>query len=160
MAVAPAPTSGWLQQDATYNAQLAALMRALQNREAGFVQQRSAYDTDFNQGLHDLGWNPGVGGAPGQWNMTDRLTTSGKANQSQLGDFASRGMLQSSGYGEAKDNLNRSLNMSLTDAERQRQNFLDSSQLDETTFKDQNLLQQQQAKADALARRAAQYGVR
>lgn len=148
------PPANWLEQDVSYNSQLSALTRALQNRQAGYVQQRNSFDTEYNQGLNDLGWDPGQG----QWDTHDQLTRSGAATRAQTGDFASRGMLQSSGFGEARDNLNRSLNNELVSAERGRQGFLDSSQRDEVAFKDQNSLQQQQAKADALARRAAMYG--
>lgn len=148
------PGAQWLEQDSAYNSQLAALTRAMQNKQAGFVQQRGAFDTQYNENLNQLGFDPTLG----TWDQNDQLTQSGAATRNQMGDYASRGMLQSSGYGEARDNLGRSMNQQLGTAEQGRQNFLNESQLNEVSFKDANMLQQTQAKADALARRAAQYG--
>lgn len=145
----------WLAGDSAYAAQLAALQRALADTTADFTAQKSKYDVDYNDSLRTLGWRQEAEGNPGSWNLDDLTTASGRAFQNQQNDFASRGVLQSSLYGTANDNLMRSLNDQLTSVNTGRTNFLDDMTRQESTFKNENTLNQQQARAEALARRAA-----
>jgi hypothetical protein len=159
---APKPQSenDWLEGDSSYQAQLAALIRAAEDSSADFLGQRSKYDIDYNDSLKGLGWQQGAGeDQPGAWNFQDLNTAAGRAQNNQINDFASRGLLQSSLYGTANDNLLRSLNDQLTGINTGRQTFLSDLGRQETSFKNENAMQRQQAKAEALARRAAEIGL-
>lgn len=154
----------YLAGDAQYQAQLAALMKALQDTETDFGAQRGRYETSFGESMRGLGWTPEVADdpntpeietAPGAWNMTDQNTASGRALTNQQNDFASRGMLQSSLFGRANDDLMRSLNDQLGGMQTGRTSFLDDLARQQSAYKTDNLSQQQQARAEALARRAA-----
>lgn len=175
-AAAPAPSvdpTQWLNAggDAAYQAQIAALTKALSNYESDNTAQSSKYDVDYGTSLKNLGWagaadgmvddpsTPSVDESKGSWNLQDQNTASGRAYQNQLNDFASRGLLQSSLYGEANNNLMRSLSDQLTGLDTAKTNFMDDLTRQLTTYKDQNNASQQQAKADALARYSAQFGI-
>lgn len=155
----------WLSGDSAYQAQLAALLKALADSEADFTSQRTRYDTDYNDALRSLGWTSEVAddpntvdvneSRPGAWNFQDLNTASGRAFTNQQNDFASRGLLQSSLYGTALDNLQRSLNDQLGSINTGRTNFLDDLTKQQTAAKNENTLGQQQARAEALARRAS-----
>lgn len=155
----------WLSGDSAYQAQLAALLKALSDSQADFTGQRTRYDTDYNDALRSLGWANEVAddpntvdvneSRPGAWNFQDLNTASGRAFTNQQNDFASRGLLQSSLYGTALDNLQRSLNDQLGSINTGRTNFMDELTRQETAAKNENTLGQQQARAEALARRAA-----
>lgn len=159
----------WLSGDSAYQAQLAALLKALADSEADFTSQRTRYDTDYNDALRSLGWINEVAddpntvdvneGRPGAWNFQDLNTASGRAFTNQQNDFASRGLLQSSLYGTALDNLQRSLNDQLGSINTGRTNFLDDLTKQQTAAKNENTLAQQQARAEALARRSAGLGI-
>jgi hypothetical protein len=171
---APAPAisqDDFIASDASYQAQLAALTKALADYQADNTAQQTKYNTDYGTSLKNLGWSPAAEGAvdnpltpnidesKGAWNLTDTNTASGRAYNNQQNDFASRGLLQSSLYGEANNNLMRSLSDQLSGLDTAKQNFTDDLVRQLTTYKDQNVAQQQQAKADALARYSAQYGI-
>jgi hypothetical protein len=157
----------YLAGDSAYQAQLAALTKALSDYQADQTNQNSQYDTQYNQGLSSLGYQapaPGADGsadpnAVGGWNFQDQNTSAGRSYQNQLNDFASRGELQSSGYGEALDNLTRSLNTQKGSMDTSRQGFEDNLASQLSSQQNQNTLSLQQAKADAIARRAAQYAL-
>jgi hypothetical protein len=155
----------WLSGDATYQAQLAALQQALADSQSDFTNQKTKYDTDYNDSLKNLGWvqpmvddpsTPDINeAAAGKWNLDDLNTSSGRAYQNQENDFAGRGLLQSTLYANANDNLMRSLNDQLGGVNTGRQNFLSDLATQQTTARNQNNASQQQARADALARMAA-----
>jgi hypothetical protein len=155
----------WLSGDATYQAQLAALQQALADSQSDFTNQKTKYDTDYNDSLKNLGWvqpmvddpsTPDINeAAAGKWNLDDLNTSSGRAYQNQENDFAGRGLLQSTLYANANDNLMRSLNDQLGGVNTGRQNFLSDLATQQTTAQNQNNASQQQARADALARMAA-----
>jgi hypothetical protein len=161
----PLSDQDYLAGDAQYQAQLAALMDALNQGNTDFEAQSSRYQTTFDDSLRQLGWggeradDPATADVneaqPGSWNRTDQNTASGRALNNQLNDFASRGMLQSSLFGTANDNLMRSLNEQLGSMQTGRQGFMDDIARQRAAFEQENLLNQQNAKAEALARRAA-----
>lgn len=170
---APAAAGGdddsFLSGDASYQAQLAALLKAAQDQNADFAAQRSKYDVDYGDSLKNLGWNqpivddpktPGVDESkPGAWNFQDLNTAAGRGYNNTQNDFASRGLLQSSLFGTALDNFTRSLNDQLGGINTGRQNFLDDLTRQQSAATSENTLNQQQARADALARRAAGVGL-
>ena len=154
----------YLAGDAQYQAQLAALMNALNSSTSDFEAQKSRYNTSYQDSLRGLGWTPGMQddpstpdineAAPGMWNREDTNTASGRAYQNQTNDFASRGLLQSSLYGTAQDNLFRSLNDQLGGMQGAQTSFLDDIARQLSGVQNQNTLDQQNARAEALARRA------
>lgn len=93
----------WLAQDAEFNDTRAGLQREFENLVANLARQRADYELDYNNSLRDMGWNANNK----SWNQADKLTQYGQAYNNQLGDFASRGLLDSSLYGTALNDLNR-----------------------------------------------------
>lgn len=146
--------ASFLVSDPGYKAQLAALTKALSDYQASNNTQLSQYNTDYGKSLKSLGWDP----TAKDWNTQDQNTSSGRAVQNLNNDFASRGLLQSSLFGEADNNLMRSLNDQLSSIDTAKQNYSTNLAQQLAAYKNQNLASQQQAKADALARYAAQYG--
>lgn len=84
---------------------------------AQLSQQNDNRLLDYKKTAENLGYvDPdGYGGAAGTWNENDKLTGYGNAFQNQMSDFASRGMLKSSAYGEAAGDLNRGFTQQLSD---------------------------------------------
>lgn len=161
--VAPAaPTEqDYLAGDSTYQATIAALAKQLQNFNADIASQRGNRELDYKKSLKDLGYvapDPNSRSAGPQWNWNDTLTASGRANQNQLNDFAARGMLQSSGYADSFQDLTRSLTDQYTGIDQANTQF--NTDLDRQTAraKDENTAASQAARAEAIMRRAAQYG--
>ena len=165
---APAPAApaipteaNYLAGDATYQATLAALKKQLQNFTTDINTQRSNRKLDYDKSLKDLGYvapDPNARGAGPSWNWEDTLTASGRANQNQLNDFAARGMLQSSGYADSFQDLTRSLMDQYTGIDQSNTQFNTDLDRQLTRAKDENTSASQAARAQAIMRRAAQYG--
>lgn len=154
----PVGEDDYLAGDSSYQLQLAALMKALQDGNADFDAQGSRYTTDYNDALKGLGWkqdDPNTPENEGAWDFNDVNTASGRSFQNQQNDFASRGLIQSSLYGTANDNLTRSLNDQLGSVNTAKTNFMDDLTRKRTGLQSENTLSMQQARAEALARRAA-----
>lgn len=167
---APAPPmseADWLAGDQSYIRQMAALKAALDNFIADQGAQTTRYNTDFNEGIRQLGWmgRPQAEGssewdsAGGSWNETDQNTASGRAFTNQLNDFASRGILQSSLFGTARNDLQRSLNDQLGSVVTGRRNFLDDLTRQRTSYTQENENSGRSAREEALARMAASIGL-
>lgn len=162
----PAMSEGdYLGGDTAYQATLAALDAALKQYETDVEAQKKKYDVDYETSLNTLGWRRPVGteGAadykPGDWNLTDANTASGKAYQSQLGDFASRGILQSSLYDRARNDLMDQLNKQLTSVNTARTNFMDDLNRQLTGFRTEDTQKRQQARAESIANMAGSLGI-
>lgn len=158
---APAASeTDYLAGDTAYNATLAALDAALKQYEADVESQKKKYDVDYDTSLQTLGWKKPVGteGAadfkPGDWNLTDLTTASGKSYQSQLGDFASRGLLQSSLYDRARGDLMNQLNKQRTSVETARTNFMDDLARQLASYKSEDTSKRQQARMESIANMA------
>lgn len=167
---APAPPmseADWLAGDQSYIRQMAALKAALDNFIADQGAQTTRYNTDFNEGIKQLGWmgrpqaegDSGWESEGGTWNETDQNTASGRAFTNQLNDFASRGILQSSLFGTARNDLQRSLNDQLGSVVTGRRNFLDDLIRQRTSYTQENENSGRSAREEALARMAAQIGL-
>lgn len=156
---APAVTSpseeDYLSGDSGYTTQLSALQSALQRYIADSDFQRKNYETDYGKSLRDLGYDEGKKA----WNWTDQLTASGRGYQNQLNDFGARGMLQSSGYADAFNELQRMLGQQYDSLSGAKTNYMTDLDNQLANYKGENTSSQQAARAEALARRAAQYGV-
>lgn len=149
----------YLKGDSTYQATVSALAKQLSNFTTDINAQEANYDIDFNKAVQELGYIPGVDGGANAWNWDDQLTASGRSYQQLLNDFASRGMLQSQGFADSQNDLTRSLNDQYGQLSTARQTF--GSDLDRqlANYKDENTASSQAARAEAILRRAAQYGL-
>lgn len=158
-AAAPAQSDeDYLGGDSQYQLQLAALMKALSDEQADTGAQQTKYNTDYSDSVKNLGWmqdDPTTQQDEGAWNFQDANTAAGRAFGNQQNDYAGRGLLQSSAYATANDNLTRSLNDQLSSTNKAKQSFLDDLARQQGTFASDNQNQVQQAKIDALARRAS-----
>ena len=153
--VTPPSEEDYLAGDSGYTTQLSALQSALQRYIADSDFQRKNYETDYGKSLRDLGYDEGKKA----WNWTDQLTASGRGYQNQLNDFGARGMLQSSGYADAFNELQRMLNQQYDSLSNAKTTYMTDLDNQIANYKGENTSSQQAARAEALARRAAQYGV-
>jgi hypothetical protein len=164
--LAPSPED-YLAGDSTYQAQQAALQRALEAYQADNTRQSTSYNTDYQNGLAQLGYRPGaaqddpstpnVDESQGQWAQGDQTTAYGRSYQNQLNDFAGRGLLRSTFYNNALDDTNRQFNDQLASVNKGKTDFMDQLAQSLASYQNENQLSQQQARADAIARRAAGY---
>jgi len=158
----PMPTEEeFLAGDATYKDQLAALIAALDNYGTEQTRQRGNYDTDFINALDTLGFRDSDRSADTAddrvWQNNDLNTSFGRGTQSIQNDFAGRGMLQSTGFARAQDDLMRSLMDQVASMDTGRQRFTDDLGAQRSAFEAQNKVGQQDARNSALQRRALQY---
>lgn len=154
---APAPTApseeDYLAGDATYQATIAALARQLASFNTDIDSQLSTRKIDYDNALQQLGWRDG-----GNWNFEDQMTAAGRGYQSLLNDFASRGMIQSQAFGDAQNDLTRTLNKQYEGMNTANTQFIDDMTRQKTKASDENTAATQSARAEAILRRAAQYG--
>jgi hypothetical protein len=157
----PPSVEEYQAKDAILAAALGALDKAMADYNAQYDADLKNYDRDYNEGLGNLGWQDLDKGDPISmgWNWNDLLTSSGKAYQSQLNDFANRGMLQSQGYADALALLERSLNDQKGAMDTARGDFRNEKDRGKSEFSNQDTLARQQARAESTSRRAAEYGV-
>lgn len=148
----------YLAGDATYQATLAALAKQLQNFTTDIDTQLSNRKIDYDNALGQLGWIGGVDGAAPSWNFNDQNTASGRSYQQMLNDYAARGMIQSQAFGDAQNDLTRSLNKQYEGMNTANQQFIDDMGRQRTKASDENTAATQAARAEAIMRRAAQYG--
>lgn len=159
-AVAPPPRlsdAEWLAADSGYNSQLAALEQKLRDFEVENTSTREKGTQEYDNSLLRLGWmKPTEEGGVGSWNRDDRSTGYGNAYQGQMGDFASRGMLQSTLYDQAMTDMLGNFNRQKGDMDTAQTNFLEELARALAEKKSDAQLGKDQARVDALARRAAQ----
>lgn len=159
LGVSAAPSEeDYLKGDATYQATLSALAKQLSNYTTDIDSQLSSRKLDYENALQQLGFiAPAEGGTP-SWNFTDAMTASGRSYQQMLNDFASRGMIQSQVFGDAQNDLTRTLNKQYEGMNTSNQQFLDDMERQKTKAADENKAAEQAARAEAILRRATQYG--
>lgn len=156
----------WLKSDSVYTAQIAALDAALKrfgqevgqfddkgNWVGGYQQQ--TYDKDYERNLRDLGWDA----ENKAWNQNDRMTSYGSAYGNQLDDFAARGMMESSAYAEALNNLLRGFDDQRNNMGTARDSFIKGLQEQFRTADSDFKSQRTMAETEAAMRRAAEYGL-
>lgn len=160
-AVAPPRLSDddWLAQDSQYKSAVAALEQKLRDFEVENTSTREKGTQDYDNSLLRLGWiKPTEEGGAGSWNQEDRSTSYGNAYQGQMGDFASRGLLQSTLYDQARNDMLGNFNRQRTDMDTAQTNFLEELARALSTQKSDTQLGKDQARVQALARRAAAEG--
>lgn len=160
-AVAPPRLSDddWLAQDSQYKSAVSALEQKLRDFEVENTSTREKGTQDYDNSLLRLGWvKPTEAGGTGSWNQEDRSTSYGNAYQGQMGDFASRGLLQSTLYDQARNDMLGNFNRQRTDMDTAQTNFLEELSRALSTQKSDTQLGKDQARVQALARRAAAEG--
>lgn len=158
---APPSDEDYAANDQILIAALGALDRAMKDYEAQYKVDVDTYDRDYNRGLGDLGFrdlDPTEAQNMG-WDWNDVLTASGRAFKNTNEDFANRGMLQSSGYADALQLLERSLNDQKVGMDTARGDFMGDIGRRRSEFKNQDTLARQQARAESAARKASEYGI-
>ena len=153
-APAPAPVMSdddWLGSDSGYLATIAALNSKLKGFETETEAKKSKGVQDFDTSLSRLGWLKDKN----DWSNEDRTTAFGNSFQSLLGDFASRGLLQSSLYDQANTDLTSEFNRQKTDMDSNQKSFLDEIARALSQTQTETTQSKDQARLEALARRAA-----
>lgn len=153
--VAAPSEEDYLSGDSGFQTQQSALQAALQRFLADSDFQRTNYNADYGRSLKDLGYDEGQK----SWNWNDKLTASGRGYQNQLDDFGNRGMLQSSGYADAFSELQRMLNQQYEGVSNAKNTWMTDMDNQTANFKAENTANSQAARAEALARRAASFGL-
>lgn len=151
---APPIGQNFAEEDAWYNAQVAALQAALDNQMSNSQLRSTQFGQQYQDQLRQLGYKQGDG-----WDWNDQNTQAGSQRRALNENYASRGMLQSSGFGEATNDLLRGLNSRQSQLAQTDQQFRSQKAQDETDYRRQYDVQRQQAQAAALSRRAARYAL-
>ena len=131
----------YLGGDSTYQRQLAAYARSLADFQAEQGLARTDYNTNYQNTYRDIGLS-----------KTDAL---GDLEN----DFASRGMLKSSLYNEGLGDLNEQYQNQYGDLSKQRLSFLDQLGQDYRKYGSEQTVGKQNARAEAIRRRAEKYGL-
>ena len=146
----------WLDEDSQYNSAVAALEQKLRDFEVENTSTREKGTQDYDNSLLRLGWiKPTEKGGAGSWNQEDRSTSYGNAYQGQMSDFASRGLLQSTLYDQARNDMLGNFNRQRADMDTAQTNFLEELARALSAQKSDTQLGRDQARVQALARRAA-----
>lgn len=97
---------GYAGQDSTYNASALSAEDEFNNLIAQLGRQNGDYLLGFKDNLRSLGWDyNGEDYGNGKWNQSDSLGGYGQAYQGLQNDYSGRGMLDSSFYGQAQQDL-------------------------------------------------------
>lgn len=113
--------SAFMAEDASAEAEYQALLNQLTQQNTGYMQ-------DFKGGLRNLGWDhEGEDYGNGRWDAEDKLGAYGGAFQGLQNDFSGRGLMDSSFYGQAQNDLtdrfNRQRNDMMTGLNTQQNEF-------------------------------------
>jgi hypothetical protein len=143
---APKPTPPpnlwqYLRGDTTYQDQVSQLRKAYSDYLASQNNDKTQYETQYGLGVKNLG--------------QDRT----KSFDDLLNDYAGRGLLNSGVYGQAYSDLQSQYDSRQTQLDAQRKSFLDDLATNLTNFRGDQQTTQTSAKQEAIARRAAKYGI-
>lgn len=137
-----APTvKKWLANDTTYQATINALNKALADYKARMNQQRGQYDTEYNMNLGNLN------------------TSRRAAVDDQQNDFASRGVLRSGVYAKSLGELSSDYDARRNALDTGRANYRADLSSALRDFQTEQALAKQNARQNAINRRAARYGI-
>jgi hypothetical protein len=138
----PVPTeSEWLTGDTTFQTQMSALEKALADYKAQSQQQSTQYGVDYGAKLNELG-------------IARKQGVSDLQN-----DFASRGLLQSGLFDNNLTEFNTGMDRRRGDLDRSKSDFEAQLATALSNFGTENNLSNTRARQEALARRAAQFGI-
>lgn len=133
--------SKWLANDTQYQATTNALNKALADYRTRMNQQLGQYDTEYNQNVSTLGTSR-------QAALTDTEN-----------DYASRGVLRSGVYANTTSNLMSDYNARQNRLDTGRANFRADMNAARQDFSSEQSLALQNARQNAINRRAARYGI-
>ena len=128
-------------QDDTYQSQLAALHKALSDYQAQMNQNIGQYSTEYGVNTRDLG------------QLRDRSQTN------NFEDYASRGLYFSGLMGKSNSDLLGDFARRQSQLDTAKSNYLSNLTRDFGNFKEEQVLSEQKAKQDALARASMGLGV-
>lgn len=154
---APAPAisdADFLNSDPNVIAQRAAYSKAFEQLIAELDLGQGQYEADYGTSLKNLGWRDGGNGGQGDFDREDTTTSSGRGFQGLQNDYASRGMLQGSGYAEALEGFLKGLGQQKEQLGTARGNFLADNKLKRTQGQQTRDEQIRLAEAGALSNRA------
>lgn len=175
----------YLKADSVFQAQKNALQAALDAYLADTEAQKQTYNTNYGESLRKLGftgdqgaldkakWDATENNGQGRWedtegnpfagkidwNQTDTNTASGRGFENALNDFAARGMLQSSAYQRAYNNLQRQLSEQLSSTAGAKQTAMGEFDRAQAAKKSEKTTSEATASQEALARIKAAYGI-
>lgn len=161
--VTPAPPANptlenWRAGDSTYKSASASIDHDLQGLMQQLADANRSYNQDADMGLRNLGWNAAGGDGKGAWNPDDLLGSYGQSRKNMFNDYSGRGLMDSSFFGDAQQDMTRNFERQRNDmgiARNRTNNEFGSAKTRATG--DANIARQQ-ALADAAARYAAMYG--
>lgn len=165
----PPTLSMWMRKDPAYIAESASLKGTLNNALSDYTNQLRTYDTDFTTALKNLGRTSYRGDSSrtkaddyrsGKWDPNNQLGAYGQGLESINNDFSSRGMMDSSFFGEGLTNFNTDMDNQLASLEKSRQGFRSDNTVQRTSAQTdyQNALKR--AQADSAGRAEIRYGQR
>lgn len=162
----PSPMSNndWWNQDANYQAELAGYAASLAAAKQALSANRTQYDTDYLQTLKNLGWSSNgltandaaTADQGGNWDPNNMLGAYGQGYNNLRNDYAGRGLMTSSFYGDALGNFGTDFNNQLKNLVGQRQNSVNNQNSQEQQALNDYTNAQTRARQSSLARAAAQ----
>lgn len=166
----PPTLKQWLGKDSAYLAEASSLKGTRNNALSDYVNQLRTYDTDFQSALKNLGRtgykadNMKTGNKDeyksGRWDANNQLGAYGQGLKSINNDFSSRGLMDSSFFGEGLTNFNTDMDNQLSSLEKSRQGYRSDNRIQTQAANTdyQNALKR--AQADSAARAEVRYGQR
>lgn len=131
--------NSYLAGDSTYQRQLASYAKSLSDFMADQGLAKTDYQTNYANTRRDIGLS-----------KTDALSD-------LENDFAARGLLQSSMYNQGLGDLNQQYQNQYTDLDKARTSFLDQLTQDLSKYQNEQNVGKQNARAEAIRRRAEKY---
>lgn len=166
----PPSLGQWLRKDPAYIAESASMKGTLNNALSDYRNQLRTYDTDFTTALKNLGRTRYRGDKAntrnkdeyrsGRWDPSNQLGAYGQGLTGINNDFSSRGMLDSSFFGEGLTNFNTDMDNQLASLEKSRQGYRSDNTIQQQSAQTdyQNALKR--AQADSAGRAEVRYGQR
>lgn len=161
---APVSQSDWWNQDPNYQTELAGYAASLAAAQQQLGANRAQYDTDFVQTLKNLGWssdginnnNADVAATSGNWDQNNMLGAYGRGYNNLNNDYAGRGLLTSSFYGDALGNFGTDFNNQRANIIGQRQNSVNNQNAQAQQAQTDYVNAQNRARQASLSRAALQ----
>jgi hypothetical protein len=142
-------------RDATYNAQIAALDRAMNDFSTATRANRQRYNSDFRTGMKSLGRRGE--GEDATWDYEGEFSpfsSAARGTRTSRDEFAGRGTLRSSDFAKAYADFQDRLNEQSTSMETGRTRYLEDLKTAKATKKAETKEAKEQARLDAMTRAA------
>lgn len=166
----PPTLQQWLSRDPSYIAERSSLGGTRTNALSDYRNQLRTYDTDYTTALKNLGRTSYRGDnfntankdeyASGKWDANNQLGAYGQGIESINNDFSSRGMLDSSFFGEGLTNFNTDMDNQLASLEKSRQGFRSDNTIQRNSAETDYQNAIKRAQADSAGRAEIRYGQR